>query len=56
MRYIETVIKVAIDEEGDSPDEVIAFVEHEVSNVVGLVRETLTVGNAHYWSTRHEQV
>lgn len=56
MRYIETVIKVQIKEDGTPMDEVVSFVQAEAENVAGRVRALMDVGNAHAWTSRHEQV
>lgn len=54
MRYIETVIKVQIKDDGTPMDEVVSFVQSQAEFVVRAVTDVLDVGNAHAWTTRHE--
>lgn len=54
MRYIETVIKVQIKEDGTPIDEVVAKVQSWATDVAADARRHLDVGNAHAWTSRHE--
>jgi hypothetical protein len=56
MRYIETVIKVEVKDDGTPMDEVVYFVQAEAEKVAKATRRFMDVGNAHAWTSRHEQV
>ena len=56
MKYFETTIKVEIKEDGTDIVEVMADVQGQAQRIAKYIRSVYKVGNAHAWSTRHEQV